>query len=157
MDNKSKITIPNIKIFSQLNKLTNKQALVLLVVLIFVVYLILSYTPLNPYLLVKYPSSKWQAVFLTNDQVYFGKVTVSNNSYVTLEHVYYLKSVNWPLQRSIITGAEIAPEQSLKLIKLSTENFSPQDKMVINKDHILFIENLNGDSNIVLAIDRYLD
>src|SRR6476469_9136386 len=34
--------------------------------------------------------SKYQAVFLTNGQVYFGNVTDINNNFVRLSNIYYL-------------------------------------------------------------------
>src|ERR1700694_3259032 len=35
-------------------------------------------------------TNHYQAVFLTNSQVYFGKLTSSNEKYLTLTNIYYL-------------------------------------------------------------------
>src|SRR5690349_15379852 len=42
--------------------------------------------------------SGYQAVFLTNGQVYFGKLTHVGEQYATLEDIYYLQVTNPPLQ-----------------------------------------------------------
>ena len=39
-------------------------------------------------------SSKLQAVFLTNDQVYFGHITELNSKYLALNSIYYLQTQN---------------------------------------------------------------
>ena len=41
--------------------------------------------------------AKYQAVFLSNGQVYFGKVSIAQEGYVSLNEVYYLVN-NKPLQ-----------------------------------------------------------
>ncbi|MFH1667689.1 MAG: hypothetical protein ABH884_01525 [Candidatus Komeilibacteria bacterium] len=100
----------------------------------------------------------WQAVFLTNGQVYFGKVASQNNDHVTLKNIYYLQVVEVPLQQTqtgeVATGQQTQSE--LSLVKLGNELHGPQDEMTINADHILFTEKLKSDSKVVDAIARYL-
>ncbi len=91
--------------------------------------------------------SDYQAVFLTNDQVYFGKVGRSFNDQVILTDIYYLQ-VGQPLQPS-------EPQPNVNLVKLGNELHGPADVMRINKDHILFIEDLKPDSQVVTAIKNY--
>jgi hypothetical protein len=89
-------------------------------------------------------TGEYQAVFLSNNQVYFGKVTSSLNAqYVVLEDVFYI-------QPSV--GAE---QTGTSMIKLGNETHGPEDKMSINRDHVLMVENLRGDSQIVQAIAEY--
>ncbi len=89
-------------------------------------------------------TGEFQAVFLTNNQVYFGKVTSSLEAqYVVLEDVYYIQA----------TGP--AEDGGTNLIKLGNETHGPEDKMSINRDHILMVENLKGDSQIVQAIAEH--
>ncbi|HUT22409.1 MAG TPA: hypothetical protein VMX18_03325 [Candidatus Bipolaricaulota bacterium] len=92
--------------------------------------------------------SDYQAVFLTNGQVYFGKLTNKNASYVLLKDIYYLQ-LKEPLQEQQ-AGSETTPD--LSLIKLGNELHGPMDRMEINKDHVLFIEDLQDDSKVVTAI-----
>jgi flagellar basal body-associated protein FliL len=97
-------------------------------------------------------SSKYQAVFLTNGQVYFGKVSGEKKSYVSVTDVYYMV-LKQPLQNQKKEGEEqdqAKPEYTL--VKLGKEMHGPTS-MSINKDQILFIENLSDDSKIVTTIN----
>ncbi|OIO49640.1 MAG: hypothetical protein CO042_02490 [Parcubacteria group bacterium CG_4_9_14_0_2_um_filter_41_8] len=97
----------------------------------------------------------WQAVFLTNGQVYFGQVKAQNSAQVILKDIYYLQ-VTRPLQQTQ-EGQEQADatQGELSLVKLGNELHGPTDNMYINRDHVLFIEDLKDDSNVVQAIDNY--
>ena len=96
----------------------------------------------------------YQAVFLTNGQVYFGKLAKQNSQLPVLTDIYYLQ-VNEVLQ-PVQGKRETQPAQRLSLAKLGTvELHKPQDLMRINRDHILFVEDLDADSQVVLAIKRY--
>ncbi len=92
-------------------------------------------------------SSDYQAVFLTNNQVYFGKLTKRHNAYAILTDIFYLQ-VSQPLQPS-------EPANNVNLIKLGAELHGPTDSMTINRDHILFVEDLREDSQVVTAIKQY--
>ena len=99
-------------------------------------------------------SSSYQAIFLTNGQVYFGKASNLNSNYVTLRDVYYLQvsQVLQPVQGK----KQPEPQQTLTLVKLGTaELHKPKDEMKINRDQILFIEDLENDSQVVQAVERY--
>lgn len=97
----------------------------------------------------------WQAVFLTNGQVYFGKVTNGNQSEVILEDIYYLQ-VTRPLQQQAAAGEEQPnPQGELSLVKLGSELHGPTDAMHINRQQILFIEDLKDDSSVSQAINNY--
>lgn len=95
----------------------------------------------------------YQAVFLENGDVYFGKVTNPDQKFLTLTNIYYLE-LDRPLQKQTITKLE-AMQPKLKLIKLGNELHGPIDQMSINTDKILFIENLKFDSKVVEAITDY--
>ena len=105
-------------------------------------------------------SANFQAVFLTNGQVYFGKLTDSGQRYATMANIYYLQ-VTPVLQ----TGTEGQPgageqtqqqqQQQLSLVKLGNELHGPTDEMHINRDQILFIEDLKEDGRVVQAIKDY--
>lgn len=98
-------------------------------------------------------SGEWQAVFLSNGQVYFGQVINENAETVVLEDIYYLQ-VTRALQ-----PAEGSTEQQneLSLVKLGNELHGPEDQMQINRAHILFIENLKEEGKVVRAIQRYVE
>lgn len=92
----------------------------------------------------------YQAVFLTNGQVYFGKLSNANSSYANLEDIYYLQ-----VQQIQPADANAEKQSKVTLIKLGNELHAPLDKMKINKDQVLFIEDLKKDGKVVQAIQRY--
>jgi len=94
----------------------------------------------------------YQAVFLDNGQVYFGRVSNKESVYVKLTDIYYLQSKQ-SLQNQTKDG--ILNQPDLALIKLGKELHGPRDEMEINRDHILFIETLADDSRVVRAIREY--
>ena len=76
--------------------------------------------------------SQWQAVFLTNNQVYFGHLKNYNKGYAVLKDIYYLR-VTDPLQQGS------PPQQpGINLVKLGVELHGPTDVMYIPKDKIMF-------------------
>lgn len=87
---------------------------------------------------------KWQAVFLVNNQVYFGHLQNYNSKYVVLKDVYYL-------QVSQLQPPQAQPQ--LNLIKLGQELHGPEDHMFIPKDRILFLEDMRPDAQVVQAIE----
>ncbi len=96
-------------------------------------------------------STSYQAVFLTNNQVYFGRLSNANGQYPVLRDIYYLQ-VTQTLQP---TDPKAPPQPNLNLVKLGNELHGPNDEMVINRDHILFYEDLKSSSAVVKAIDQF--
>lgn len=99
-------------------------------------------------------SSKYQAVFLTNGQVYFGKLETVNSGYMRLSDIYYLQTSSTTKTDSSIQ-ASTSNASNVELIKLGSEVHGPTDEMVINKDQILFFENLKKDGNVTASIVKY--
>jgi len=97
----------------------------------------------------------WQAVFLSNGQVYFGKVVKSSSKEIVVQDIYYLQ-VTQALQRSgQQQDAQDTQQSELSLVKLGNELHGPTDEMRINRDHVLFTEDLKNDSRVVEAITNY--
>lgn len=94
---------------------------------------------------------KYQAVFLTNGQVYFGKIDSINAAGYTLKDIYYLQ-----VQQDVQGEKSKTPDgkdQNLSLAKLGSELHGPDDTMYIEGKQVLFWENLKNDSQVVKAID----
>ncbi|HPN15423.1 MAG TPA: hypothetical protein PLF71_04940 [bacterium] len=91
-----------------------------------------------------------QAVFLTNGQVYFGVVQSKDSGQIVLSDIYYLQS-----DRAANNAANLESQQDIKLIKLGNELHGPEDRMEINRQHVLFIEDLKSDSKVVKAIQDF--
>lgn len=99
-------------------------------------------------------SKEFQAVFLTNGQVYFGKLGDLNHKYVTLTDIYYLQvqSSDNSLQNA---SSSTTTNSQVSLAKLGSELHGPEDKMSISSDQVLFWENLKSDSKVSQAISKY--
>ncbi len=95
---------------------------------------------------------RYQAVFLNGGQVYFGKVNGLNNRFMVLEDIYYLR-VNQQVQPNQSTNTN--QNTDISLAKLGNELHGPQDRMVINRDQVMFWENLKDDGQVVKAISDY--
>jgi len=95
------------------------------------------------------PKSEWQAVFLDNNQVYFGHLKNYNREYAVLKNIFYLRVAD-----ALQQGAP--PGSGLNLVKLGEELHGPKDVMYISKDKITFWENLKSDSQVVQAINVFL-
>lgn len=102
-------------------------------------------------------ASGYQAVFLTNGQVYFGKLSNMAGTYATMKDIYYLQVTQPPIQGSQQDAAaqQQAQQQQLSLVKLGNELHGPVDEMQINRDQILFYEDIKEDGRVMQAIREY--
>lgn len=94
--------------------------------------------------------SDYSAVFLTNGQVYFGKITGQSKISLDLTDIYYLQ-VNQQIQPEQKDKNETQP--NIVLVKLGSELHGPNDIMHINRDQVLFFESMKKDSKVVKAIN----
>ena len=92
----------------------------------------------------------YQAVFLTNGQVYFGKLYREDGQFAVLRDIYYLQVTQSP--QPIQPGQ--TPPTNINLVKLGGELHGPTDEMRINRDQILFVEDLSSGSRVVDAINK---
>lgn len=103
--------------------------------------------------------SGYQAVFLSNTQVYFGKLSDVSATYATLKDIYYLQVTQPPLQGSQQQGSQAQTQTQaqpqISLVKLGNELHGPVDEMKINRDQILFFEDLKEDGRVMQAIREY--
>jgi hypothetical protein len=94
---------------------------------------------------------QYQAVFLTNGQVYFGKVSHTDSSYVKLTDIYYLQ-----VQQQVQPKDQSSSQQpQVSLAKLGGELHGPEDVMYIARQQVLFWENLKDDGKVTKAIKDY--
>ena len=125
-------------------------AVVLISAGIFLSYLVLRNSSTTAHI----ESGKYQAVFFTNGQVYFGKLSPLSGGYLRLEDIYYLQTKS--------DDASTNPQETVadtandvELIKLGSEIHGPEDEMIVNKDQVLFFENLKEDSRVSQSIKTY--
>src|SRR3990167_2745377 len=92
--------------------------------------------------------SAYQAVFLNNNQVYFGKISGVQKGSISLTDIYYIQLDG----KQQDTAQAQANANNITLVKLGCEIHGPQDKMVINNSQVLFWENLKDDGQVVKTI-----
>ncbi|MFC1597984.1 hypothetical protein ACFL2M_00430 [Patescibacteria group bacterium] len=96
------------------------------------------------------PEDTYQAVFLTNGQVYFGHLKTLNRSVYQLTDVYYLKQ-----GQTANTTADTQADTQFSVVSLGEEIHQPTQSIYINQDQMLFWENLQTNSRILDAINQY--
>lgn len=96
-------------------------------------------------------TSRYQAVFLNGGQVYFGQIKALNSAYVRINDIYYLR-VNQTVQPD---QSESQASNDVSLVKLGCELHGPQDEMLVNRDQVVFWENLKDDGQVAKAVAEY--
>lgn len=89
-------------------------------------------------------SNTRQAVFSTTGQIYFGFVQNKNSDMVQINDVYYLNNISSLIQAK--------SEDKISLIKMGSEIYKPGNTITLNRDHIIFIQDIQNDSQINKAI-----
>lgn len=87
-------------------------------------------------------ATEYQAVFMDNGQVFFGRVQKSGPSFLTLRDVFYI-------QRQASTEEKGEPRNIL--LKRGREWHGP-DSMLINLEHVVLIEPVAPDSRVFQLI-----
>jgi hypothetical protein len=83
--------------------------------------------------------ARYQAVFLSNGQTYFGRLIDRIGPYVKIENAYYI-------QQTPSADDQTPPES--RLIKRGNELHQPLPEVLIPRTAILFIEDLRPDSPV---------
>jgi len=106
-------------------------------------------------------TDSYQSLFLTNGQVYFGKISKYTSDYVQLTNVYYLQTQQ-PVQSTTSPGSVESgntPSNNskplLSLARLGGEIHGPKDSMFVPRNQVLYWENLKNNGKIVQAIHDY--
>lgn len=97
----------------------------------------------------KVDPQSYQAVFLNNNQQYFGHLNNIETPYPYLTDIYYIQ-----IQPGGNTATVPEGESKFTLIKLGNEIHGPQDVMYLNPQNILFWENLRADGQVMQGITK---
>jgi hypothetical protein len=89
--------------------------------------------------------SRFQAIFLTNGQTYFGRYYDRIGAYAKIEDVYYLQQVK---------GSDPDAAPDTRIVRRGRELHEPSSRMLIPKSAILFIEDLTDASPIAQFMER---
>lgn len=95
-------------------------------------------------------ADKYQAVFLSNGQIYFGKLASHSDRYMKLTNVFYLErqlGADSDGQTELPSG-----DNSFQLLKYSDVLYGSEDLMVISRDDIIRYENLSPNGVVGRAI-----
>ncbi|HEX7368243.1 MAG TPA: hypothetical protein VF261_01135 [Candidatus Saccharimonadales bacterium] len=96
-------------------------------------------------------SNKYQAVFLTNGQVYFGHIEGMGGNYIRLGNIYYLTQDN-----ASATSSSSSANSNYTLVKLGCQQIhDPYDEMIINRSQVSFWENLQDSGKVVQSIQQF--
>jgi hypothetical protein len=97
-------------------------------------------------------NKKLQAVFLNGGQVYFGNIKDLNGKFLSMSNIYYLR-VNQQVQPNQSNSS--TNSNDISLVKLGCELHGPTDSMVINREQVVFWENLKDDGQVAKAVAEY--
>lgn len=119
----------------------SKRILKIFIIVLIVFMLIFSGIFLGKYIWTKFFKTEnnevYSAVFLTNGQVYFGKMVENNEKEIVLNNVFYIQT------------------SEKNLVKLGNEIHGPTDEIIINRLQVVFYEKLRDDSKVVESIKNY--
>lgn len=103
-------------------------------------------------------SNGYNAIFLSNGQVYFGQLDEVNDNWMKLSKIYYLQvEQQKDLQPTSEDTTNSAQQPKLSLVKLGNELHGPTDEMTINTKHVIFYEQLKDDGKVAQSIKKYLE
>lgn len=91
--------------------------------------------------------ARYQAVFLSNGQTYFGHFIDRLGPYAKIDNAFYIQQI--PSQD------EQTPAES-KIVRRGTELHQPTAFVLVPKSSILFTEDLRDDSPVAQFMDREL-
>jgi len=88
-------------------------------------------------------SDGYQVVYMTSGQAYFGKLKNTSGDYLVLNTPYTAQDVK--------SEGEDA-QTSTTLLKVSQQQYGPEEAMSLKADQVLFWQNLRDDSKVSQAI-----
>jgi hypothetical protein len=95
-------------------------------------------------------SSRLQVVSLANGLVYIGRITALNNDYVRLADTFFITP-----SQAVQGSDKQAQVVNYDLVKPGCEIFGLEDEMVINREQLVFWENLKSDGKAAKAVEEY--
>lgn len=96
-------------------------------------------------------NSQYQAVFLTNGQVYFGKLNEVGRDYFKLQDIFYLTQ-----NTTTTASGQTTTDGNYTLVKLGCQQIhDPVDEMIIERSQVSFWENLQANGKVVTSIAQF--
>ncbi len=94
---------------------------------------------------------RYQAVFLDNGQVFFGKLKNTEGHYLRLDDAYYTKKQDLPADAT--EEQKAAVNNNVSLAKVGSEVYGPESTVQVRAEQVLFWQDLKSDSKVAKAIE----
>ena len=88
--------------------------------------------------------ARFQAVILTNDKVYFGRLSEVNDTFFRLDDAFFLRETR--------ESPEAEPVRAL--LPINRELHAPENSILIRQDEVVLVENLDEESPLLEEIER---
>ena len=88
--------------------------------------------------------TRFQAVILSNDKVYFGKLAEASDGFFRLDDAFFLREA--PAAGDTTAARTLVP--------VNREIHAPDNTMLIRKDAVVLVENLAVDSEVLQELER---
>jgi len=89
-------------------------------------------------------TSKFQVVYLTNGQAYFGKLQNTTGEFLVIKSPYIAQSVS--------ADDKTVDSTQATLLKVTSQVYGPEDSIAIKSSQVTFWQNLRDDSKVSTAI-----
>lgn len=89
-------------------------------------------------------STRYQAVILSNDKVYFGRLQEAGPEFFELRDAYFVRE----------TVATEEAEGRRQVLPISREIHTPENRMLVRKAEVVIVEDLSPQSEILQEIRR---
>lgn len=137
----------------KLKNLKNKPRLIKLGVLMGGLALVLAIALVTMLIMKSQPAqvvdiNKFQVIYLTNGQAYFGKLQNTTGEYLVMRTPYVAQSVETPGA----DGQEAAPTTTL--LRVRDQTYGPEDSIAFKAEQVSFWQNLRSDSKVTAAIKQ---
>jgi len=126
-----------------------KKGLVLLIVGIIVLIAIIVFLVMTIFVS-PVKGSTWYGVFLANGRTYFGHIVKQNSQTIVLQDVYYLQVQ----QVEPTEGGAEPPQPQISVVSIEADIHAPENEMQINLQHVLYVQKLAEDSQIISTIKQ---
>lgn len=93
----------------------------------------------------KIETTQYQAVYLINGQMYFGKLQNTEGTYL------YMRSPYMP-QSTTSSEGQTTDANTSTLVRVKDQLWGPEDSIAIRSDQVAFWQNLRDDSKVSQAI-----
>lgn len=101
--------------------------------------------------------TSWYAVYLTNNQVYFGHISSIRRDEIVLENVHFAEAYQEqvPVATSAKFALTTAPKQTFRISQRGNEKMLSSDhKLFINRTSVLYWEKFSPDAEVVKLLEE---